>query len=387
MNRLNRFSFWVVITSASLPVMAGSIIAPILNMMREGLNADPASVGYIITTHGLFIALFSPLFGIIIDKSGTKRPFVFGLILYGLAGASGIFITSYWVMIISRALLGVAAAAILISITLMILNLYTDTERNKVMGWRQSSNSFSGVLGPLIGGLLGRISWHIPFAAYLIAIPLGICALFVVPDVRGGKVQVDGDVNKEDSVFKIFKSTPVLFAILGLMFTSSVLLFNIVVFIPQLLEKKGISNPFYIGLFLSIIGIAAALTALNYARIKARLSNKKITVIALVLWTVGFIIISQVSSNWIIALSIALFGIGFGAILPMAMVWVGENVPISFRGRVSSFLPTCGFIGQFLSPIIFGPIALSLGLNNVFLVTGGISAILLLLFLFGIRKW
>ena len=45
---------------------------------------------------------------------------------------------------------------------------------------------------------------------------------------------------------------------------------------------------------------------------------------------------------------------------------MGELVPASFRGRITSYLATFGYIGQFLSPIILSPVASSLGLNAFF---------------------
>jgi MFS family permease len=43
------------------------------------------------------MALFSPLMGSIIDRKGTRQPFIAALIGYGLAGGSGLLINSYWV--------------------------------------------------------------------------------------------------------------------------------------------------------------------------------------------------------------------------------------------------------------------------------------------------
>ena len=83
MERLNTFAVGIILVSSTLTVMGGSVIAPVLNLMREGLGADPASAGIIITTHGIFIAICSPLVGILIDRVGVKRPFVAGLVLYG----------------------------------------------------------------------------------------------------------------------------------------------------------------------------------------------------------------------------------------------------------------------------------------------------------------
>jgi len=381
------FSLWIILASATLTVMAGSIISPVLNLMREGLGADPVSVAIIITTHGIFVALCSPLIGILIDRVGVKRPFVLGLVLYGLAGGSGLFITSYWVLIISRIFLGVAVAATFTSITVVILNLYDGAERNKVMGWRGSSNSFGGIIWLLLGGFLGRFSWHLPFAAYLVGIPLGFIALLAVPEVQQEKIQNPNGESKTSSVLQIFKDVPVLFVIYGLIFLANILLYAIVVFLPQHLEKIGISNPFYIGLFISIAPLAAGLTSLGYGKLRERLSYSMIVFIALALWAAGFTTISLGSYSWLIAPSIALFGIGLGMVMPAAMVWVGESVPVSFRGRISSYLATFGFVGQFLSPIIFRPVVFSLGLSSVFLVAGGGCAFLFLLSLIFMRKF
>jgi len=95
MSDSRKFSLGVVLASATMTVMSGSIIAPVLNQMRAGLNVAPSSVGLIITTHGLFMALFSPLMGAIIDQKGVKQPYIIGLICYGLSGGAGMLINSY----------------------------------------------------------------------------------------------------------------------------------------------------------------------------------------------------------------------------------------------------------------------------------------------------
>lgn len=373
MKIFKRFTLWVLLASATLTVMTGSIIAPVLNLLRDGLGVDPASAGLIITTHALFMALFSPLIGNLIDRVGARKLFVSGLVLYGLAGGSGLFITSYWVLIVSRAILGIAVAAIATTIVVTILNLYKGVERNKVMGWRGSANSFGGIIWPLIGGFLGGFSWHLPFAVYFLGIPLGFFALITMPETRKEKNQNTG------SVLKVFRIKPVLFVIYGLLFLTMTLLYTIVVFLPQLLETMGISSPFYISLFLAVTALSAGLTSLMYGKIKSRLSYKMIVLIALSLWTVGFTAISQASSSVIIAASVALFGVGQGMVIPAIMVWAGETVATSFRGRIISYLIAFGFIGQFSSTIIFGPVSLSFGLNGVFLMAGVICALLLVI--------
>ena len=240
-----KLSLGVIFASATLTIMAGSLIAPVLNLMRDGLGVAPSYVGLIITTHGLFMALFSPLMGSIIDRKGARRPYIVALIGYGLAGGSGLLINSYWGLLVSRACLGIALAGIFTAINVLILNMYEGAERDRIMGWRGSAQSFGGVIWPLIGGALGGFSWHLPFAVYMLAIPIGMVAMAAVPEPETHQ-QSGPRTDDATSVFKVFRERPVLLVIYGLMFFANILLYVIVIFLPQLLETFGIFSTFRI---------------------------------------------------------------------------------------------------------------------------------------------
>ena len=378
-----KFSLGVIFASATLTIMAGSIIAPVLNLMRDALGVAPASVGLIITTHGLFMALTSPLMGSLIDRKGARWPYIAALICYGLAGGSGLLINSFWVLLVSRACLGIALAGIFAGINVLILNMYEGIERDRIMGWRGSAQSFGGVIWPLIGGALGGFSWRFPFAVYMLAIPIGLLAIAAVPE-PAIHPQARAQSSGRTSVFRVFRDSPVLLVIYGLMFFGNVLLYSIVIFLPQLLENFGITSTFQIGLFITAMTGAAGVTAFIYGKIRSRFSYRVIVTIAVALWTVAFTTISQAPGSRVIAMAVALFGVSQGLILPTVMVWIGQAVPPSFRGRFSSYLGTFGFIGQFLSPILFAPVFMLVGLRGLFLVGAGVGAVWFLLLLFGL---
>ena len=190
MKNYNKATLWVILASATLTVMAGAIIAPVLNLMGEGLNVEPSSARILITTHSIFVALFSPLFGVLIDRIGPKKPLVIGLALFCVSGGTGLFINDYWLLLISRAVLGIGVAAIFTSITVLVFNLYKQgTERNKVMGYRASSQSIGGITWPLLGGFLGTFSWHYPFAIYFIGVPLCLLTILFIPETQQESVE------------------------------------------------------------------------------------------------------------------------------------------------------------------------------------------------------
>ena len=386
METSSKYGLWIILASSTLTVMAGAIIAPVLNLMEEELYVTPELARLIITTHGIFIALCSPLIGVIIDRIGVKKPFVFGLVIYGLAGGSGLLITNYWLLLVSRMILGIGVAATFTSITVIILSLYAGPRRNKVMGWRASSSSIGGVIWPLLGGFLGTFSWHLPFVAYLMGVPLGLLALLSVPESHRKTTQVADSIDSSQSMLHLVKSTPILYVIYGLSLFTNVLLYTIVVFMPKLVDQLGIVSSFYIGIFISISAMAAGVTALFYGRIRARLSYKAIVVVIMALWVIGFITMSQAFSIWVVVVSIALYGIGQGMMMPTVTIWAGEVVPASFRGRITSYLATFGFVGQFLSPIIMSPLALFMGMSNMFLVVAGFCSLFFILFLAFFRQ-
>lgn len=362
------FSLSVIFASATLTIMAGSIITPVLNLMRDGLGVAPTYVGLIITTHGLFMALFSPLMGNIIDRKGVKGPYIITLICYGLAGGSGLLINSFWVFLISRAFLGIALAGIFTAINVLILNMYEGIERDRVMGWRGSAQSLGGIIYPLIGGFLGGVSWRFPFAVYLLGIPIGLCAMAAIPK-PSIQHQAGYEISESTSVFGVFNKNPVLWIIYGLMLFGNILLYVIVIYLPQFLESFGITRPLHISLFISVMTTSGALTSLFYGKIRSRFSYHAIVTFALALWVVLFTIISQASDIWMIIMGVALFGVSQGLVMPTVMVWIGEVVPPSFRGRFSAYLGSSGYIGQFLSPYLFAPVYMLVAIKGVFLVS------------------
>jgi ACDE family multidrug resistance protein len=378
-------TLWVILASATLTVMGGAILAPVLTLMREGLGVDASSARLLITTHSIFIALFSPLFGILIDKIGTRKPFVLGLALFGLAGGAGLFINDYALLLVSRAFLGIGAAAIFTSITVLIFDLYEQgVRRDKIMGYRASSQSIGGLIWPLLGGFLGSFSWHYPFAIYLIGVLLAVLAFLFIPETLR-KSSTTNDA-KGTSVFSIFRDNPILFTPYFLGFLGSVFLYALVIFLPEVLNQFGVTNPLHIGFFIAGMSLVAGLVALMYGRIKAKLSYKGIVSIAITLWGIGFAILSQASAIWLVGLSVAIIGVSQGIFMPTVALWVGQLVPAAFRGRITSYIGTFGLVGQFLSPIMLSPIASSLGLNYVFLVISVVCALMLVLFLVLLRQ-
>jgi MFS family permease len=217
-----------------------------------------------------------------------------------------------------------------------------------------------------------------PFGVYTLAVPIGLTAAVVIPRSPLHSSQTPGG-DRQDSVLRIFGENRELWLIYGLMFTGSVLLYVIVIFMPQLLETFGITSTFRIGLFITAMTASAGAVSFIYGHIRSRLAYRWIVLLSVILWTAAFLFLSLATQSGAVILSVALFGVSQGLIMPTVMVWIGDAVPASYRGRFSSYLGSFGFMGQFLSPILFAPVLILMGLKGVFMTGTAIGAVWLTL--------
>ncbi len=369
-----RLTLAVLLTAATLTIMAGAVISPVIAVITTALDIRGTVAGFIITTHALFIALFSPLFGRAIEAYGPKRPFAIGLVAFGFAGGAGLVLDSFWALIISRALLGIALAAFYSALTVLILDLYAEDERNRIMGYRASANSIGGITWPLVGGLLGSLSWHYAFSAYLIGIPLGVLAIVAIPKSQSWhRTAADtahphhrGEASAA-ALWPALRARPLILQLYTLMFATNLFLYAIVVFAPQRLAALGVTLPFTISLFITAMTAAAGVTAFIYGWLKRRAAYATIILAALAIWSVGYGSMALLDSVTAIVVGVVCFGAGQGVVMPTIMLWVGELAPGSHRARITSLIGTAGFLGQFLTPLLFAPVVAQYGIPAVYL--------------------
>lgn len=374
-----RVTLWVILASATLTVMAGAILGPIVPAIQSSLGVSESRAGLIITTHGAAIVLVSPFAGALVDRVGPRRPFIAGLLLYAVGGGAGLGIDSFWPLLASRAVLGVGVAFVYTGITVLIYELYQGQRMNRALGLRSSANSVGAVIWPLVGGALGTLSWQAPFGVYLIALPLGLLSVVTIPETDSNQ-RVDGEPSAANSetglagVSSVLRARPTLVGVYMLYFGANALLYTIVVFYPQLLGAIGITSSLSISLYLAANGLAGGISAAFYSRLIARTSRPVLVGVALVCWSLAFGGATLVDSTLTAIPSVIAFGLGLGLVFPSAFGWIEALAPVDRQGQFSSYLASAGYTGQFVSPVLFGPLVPVFGVRGVFGAAAIVSA-------------
>lgn len=88
------------------------------------------------------------------------------------------------------------------------------------------------------------------------------------------------------------------------------------------------------------------------------------------LWLFGFGVVGLIGTPYDALVPVILFGLGLGLVFPSTFALVERFVPADRQGQFSSYIASFGYTGQFLSPLLFGPLVPVLGVTGLFGVAG-----------------
>jgi MFS family permease len=260
------------------------------------------------------------------------------------------------------------------AVTVLIYDLYEGQAMERALGYRSSANSAGAAVWPLVGGAAGTLAWNLPFGVYLVALPLGLVAAATVPETRAGDARAAATASdrartlraRVGSTLAVFRRRAALLPVYLLYVGANALLYVVVVFYPQFLPAVGVRSSFAISLYLGANGVAGGVAAAAYDRLVRRVDRGALVFAALCLWVVGFGVATAAETATESVLPVVLPGFGVGLVFPSTFAWVEAFAPPDRQGQFSSYVASFGYTGQFLSPLLFGPLVPLVGLRGVF---------------------
>lgn len=370
-----RVALVTLLVASTLTVMAGAILSPVLELIRRDLALSDTGAGLVLTVHGFSLAIVAPIVGRAIDRWTVRPTLVCGLLLYGISGAAGVVTDSYRLLLASRLVFGVGAAAVFAATTVGLFELYRGRRRDRVMGWRSSAISLGGLAWPLVGGALGAVSWHATFAVYLLGVPLAVACFAALPTTPA---ETAGAAPLQGGLQALARRRPELLGFYALQLISAVLLYAVLVLVPLRLGELAVTNPLHVALYPAALSGAMTVVGLCYARLRARLGDRALLMLSFSVWIAAFAVLSIAQHAALLAAATALFGIGMGLAVPALTVLIAEAAPARLRGRAMSLSASATFLGQAASPLLFGPIVEATSTTTGFTVAAGISGTTLL---------
>ncbi|MCX2717696.1 MFS transporter [Helicobacter sp. MIT 21-1697] len=369
------FLFQVTLfATASMTVLGGTIIAPSLPHFEEHFAGVPhidMLSRLVLTLPALFIMIFAPISGFLLDKYGRLRFLYPSIFLWSVSGACGFFLEAsiYWILI-SRAIFGIATAFVMTAVSALIGDYYQGAKRERALGLQGFFMAGGGAVFLVLGGVLSDIDWRYPFLVYLSGFIILILAFIMLfePKRNASKSDVKA-VN-----FSFFKFAPIYLFSFYAMSMFYVMPTQIPHFITHNLNKSG--N--LIGISLAVSSLCTAILSLFYARLRARLSVFLLYFVSLSAIGGGFLLIGMFQSYEILIFALVLVGSGLGIILVNNSSWLLSVAGEYERAKAAGFLSASVFMGQFCSPFItqplvrLGDIPFMLNVNGVILLVSAV---------------
>lgn len=172
---------WAVAFASVVAFMGIGLVDPILKPIADNLNATPSQVSLLFTSYMAVMGVAMLITGVVSSRIGPKNTLLLGLAVIiagaGLAGMSDTVLEIVgW-----RALWGLGNALFIATALATIVNSAKGSVAQAIILY-EAALGLGIAVGPLVGGVLGSISWRGPFfgVSALMALAL-VVTVFLLP--------------------------------------------------------------------------------------------------------------------------------------------------------------------------------------------------------------
>jgi len=341
-------------------------LSPAFPRIVKELQISPKDIGLLITVFTFPGILLIPVMGIIADLFGRKKVLVPALILFAVAGGLCLLARDFKTLLVLRFFQGIGVAPLSSLNVTVIGDLYTGKKRTAAMGYNQSVFSVGAAGLSTVGGALAMMGWYYPFLLPLMAIPVGLLVMLFlksptpeVKNVNRFKEYIWGvtETIKKGQIIAIYSVTIVIFIIVAGSYAT---------YFPLLMGITFNAPPFIIGIVMSSVYIASALSSSQMGKIIQRFPEKAVIRASFFLYALALVIVPFMPNTWLFFIPALLLGTAQGISLPTIQTLLGSLSSNENRAIIMSFYGTALRLGQTLGPPLLGVVFAISGINAVF---------------------
>lgn len=171
-------------------------IVPDLKAAPLGLS--DSQIGLLTTAFMLVYMITAPVFGALGDRGSRTKPIAIGVFLWSIATIVSGFASNYAHLLGARAIVGVGEAAYVAIAPALLSDLFSRSQRGRVLSVFNMAIPVGAALGYIVGGLMSHhYGWRQAFfVAGAPGILLAILVLRVPDPPRGGQDEADAAANQ-----------------------------------------------------------------------------------------------------------------------------------------------------------------------------------------------
>ncbi len=366
--------FSVLFISVFSAMLGLGIIVPLLPFYAESLGASGIWIGIIFSGFAVSRVVFMPIVGNLSDRRGRKAFIVAGLLIYTLLSLAYIAAGSVYTLTGVRMLHGFASAMVVPIAMAYVADLSPRGQEGKYMGTFMISLFLGMGLGPFLGGIIQDIAG---MAAVFLSmslfsgISLLIC-LFLLPESKG-TFCVHSSL-KEAARNRLMRPV-LLFRIMNAFANGTFM-----VFLPLVAAVLMGLSPGEIGVLISVSVLSTALLQRYFGNLADIYGRSLLIVAGSLMVALTLIAIPFLQDFPALLLASLVIGLGGGIAVPAATAVVtiaGREVG---HGSAMGAFNTAMSVGMVTAPLICGAVMDCAGVEYVFVFSGIVSLLSVLVF-------
>ncbi|UOH73821.1 MFS transporter [Acinetobacter schindleri] len=359
---------------------AQTTILPIY-ILKE-LGGSVTQAGLTLTLFMVSAILIRPFSGLIIDKLGQRRTLIISATMFCFIAFGYLFISNMTSLYILRLFHGVWFS-ILTTVCVPVVNQFIpDSRRGEGMGYYAMSVNLGIVLGSLIGlSLIPYLSYTMVIAVLVAMIFIGYIFCFLIP-VQEVK-QPDSGAEKTKlglSDFVEKKSLTVALMVMMISFSYA----SIMSFIAPFASSIHLMQ--YAGLFFVVFAISMMSLRPITGKIYDRKGPQYVIYPAVLTFSLGLLVLSQIHTLTGFMLAAVLIGLGFGSAQPCLQTLAIQRAPKHRIGYATSTFYTCYDIGIAIGSLVVGMMIAKQSFSFAFIICAALTALSLLYFKFVVQR-
>ncbi|MGF6767932.1 EmrB/QacA subfamily drug resistance transporter [Paraburkholderia sp. GAS199] len=164
------------IFASGMAFVDGTVVNVATAALQTSFSTTAGGVQWVVEAYALTLSAFLLIGGIMGDLYGRKRIFIWGNALFGVSSLFCGVASTLSMLVIARAIQGLAAALLIPGSLALITSAYAPAKRARAIGIWSGVTAMMGAIGPFAGGwAIDHFSWR---AAFLINLPMAGLAVF-----------------------------------------------------------------------------------------------------------------------------------------------------------------------------------------------------------------
>ena len=328
-------------------------VAVNLPVYARTTGAGLFEIGIIIAAYDFAELLAKPVFGRIADKRGMVATTIAGLLVFSFGSLLYLFLDPS-LLLITRVLQGLGAAAFSTSSMALVAQIYTDS-RGKAFGVYNSIKGAGFVLGPVLGG---AVVFYSSFSSiFVMSFLVGIATALPASRIKYRSARAPETEDEDNEIRQLLKSfgEKELLPWCLLRFSNMVLMGALFGFLPIYVSSLGY-NQLFVGAIVGVSAIAYVVIQPLSGSFADKYGSAAVTIIGSLISFLAIILLPFLAGP-LLLVNAGIAAASIGVVWTVTSSGAAEVAGHGRMGLVMGNLGSYKEVGDMAGPVIVGSIA------------------------------